>query len=84
MNNYKKINIKSDISEMFLSDLELESHAIKDLKLAIKICNEEDDTGSKDLLEKILISEEEHFGFLETQLNLIKSVGIENYLTTQI
>ena len=36
------------------------------------------------LLEKILISEEEHLDFLETQLDLIKSLGLEIYLSTQV
>ena len=84
MNNYKKIQVGKTVVEMFNNDLEIEIRAILELKTAIKICSDEGDIGSKDLLEKILISEEEHFDFLNTQLGLIKSLGIENYLTTQV
>lgn len=84
MNNYKKIQVGKTVVEMFNNDLAIEISAIADLKIAIKSCIDEGDTGSKDLLEKILISEEVHLDFLRTQLGLINSLGLENYLTTQV
>lgn len=84
MTEYSKLNIASDVQKMFKNDLALEIDAISDLKDAIKYAIDINDVGTKDLLEKILISEEEHLDFIETQLDLIKKIGLENYLTQQI
>jgi bacterioferritin len=84
MTDYKNLNIGSEVEEMLKNDRDLEVEAIADLKAAIKACEEASDTGSKNILEEILISEEGHFDFLETQLDLIKSLGLQNYLTTQV
>ena len=84
MDSYRKLAIGKDVKAMINNDLQLEVKAIGDLRNAIKAAIDAKDTGSKDLLEKILISEEKHMDFLQTQLDLIKTVGIENYLTTQI
>jgi bacterioferritin len=84
MTDYKKINIADSVEEMLKSDLQLEIEAITDLKDAISAACENRDTGSKDILEKILISEEGHLNFLELQLELIKKIGLQNYLTTQL
>lgn len=84
MNDYKKMNIGETVEQMLKSDFQLEVEAIADLKEAIDAAFENRDTGTKDLLEKILISEETHYSFLETQLELIQKVGLQNYLVTQI
>ena len=42
------------------------------------------DHATRDLLEKILVSEEEHADWIETQLHIIKDIGMENYLAQQI
>lgn len=84
MNDYKNMVIGETVEEMLKSDLQLEINAIADLNNSIAIAIADGDIGTKDLLEKILISEEVHFEFLETQLSLIKQVGLQNYLTTQI
>lgn len=84
MTDYKSLKIGSEVEEMLKNDRDLEVEAIADLKAAIKACEEASDTGSKNILETILVSEEAHFDFLETQLDLIKSLGLQNYLTTQV
>ncbi len=84
MTEYGNLRIGQDVKEIFANDLTLEIDAIKDLKNAIKYFQDSSDIGTKDILEKILISEEEHFDFLETQIDLISRIGFENYLTTQI
>ena len=84
MDNYKKLSVASEAEAMIKNDLNLEIDAIKDLSNAISVAEKAKDTGTKDLLEKILISEEDHQDFLETQLGLIKSLGIQNYLSTQV
>jgi bacterioferritin len=58
--------------------------AIPDLREAIVYCENVGDFVSRDLFQHILDSEEEHVDWLETQLNLIKNVGLENYLQSQI
>lgn len=70
--------------EVLTNDLKLEHEAIPDLKDAIKHCESVKDFVSRDLLQKILESEEEHVDHLETQLALVDKVGKENYLQSQI
>lgn len=84
MSDYKKLDISNEVKKMIKSDLDLEIEAISDLKKAIAVAIDDKDTGTKDILEKILISEESHLDFLETQLDLIAKLGLENYLTTQV
>lgn len=84
MDNYNKLAIANDAENMLKNDLKLEIEAIRDLTKAIEISKEAQDTGTKDMLEKILISEESHLDFIETQLNLINNLGIKIYLSTQI
>ena len=66
--------------EMLECDLKLELQAIPDLRDAIEYCESQRDYVTRELLEDILESEEEHVDWLETQLALIEQVGIENYL----
>ncbi|MCU0654187.1 MAG: bacterioferritin [Polyangiaceae bacterium] len=79
-----KVNIGETPIEQFKNDLALEYDALKRLNDGIKLCREHHDNGTADLLEKILVSEEEHTDWLETQLELVKQIGEANYLTQQI
>ncbi|MBB1521160.1 bacterioferritin [Aquipseudomonas guryensis] len=79
-----KLMIGENTKEMLGSDLKLEQQAIPDLKAAIAYCESVGDYGTRDLLEDILESEEEHIDWLETQLGLIDKVGLENYLQSQM
>jgi bacterioferritin len=79
-----KLMIGENTKEMLASDLKLEQHAVPDLKTAIAYCESVGDYGSRELLEEILESEEEHIDWLETQLGLIEKVGLENYLQSQM
>ena len=71
--------IGENTQEMLECDLKMELIAHPDLKAAISHCEEIKDYVSRELFEEILESEEEHIDWLETQLELIKKVGIENY-----
>ena len=78
-----KIRIGEDVPEILQCDLELELDAIPDLRAAIAYCEAHKDYVSRDLFDSILQSEEEHVDFLETQLDLIEKVGLQNYLQSQ-
>lgn len=84
MTDYKPLKIATTVESMLQSDLQLEIEAIADLKKAIAAAANATDSTTKTLLETILASEENHFSFLETQLDLIKKLGLQNYLTMQI
>ena len=79
-----KIMIGEDVAECIACDLKLEMIAHPDLKVAITYCEEAKDYVSRDLLKEILESEEEHIDWLETQLQLIERVGIQNYQQSQM
>ncbi|PAU52483.1 bacterioferritin [Pseudomonas sp. PIC25] len=79
-----KLLIGENTKEMLECDLKLEQQALPDLKAAIAYCESVGDYGSRELLEDILESEEEHIDWLETQLDLITKVGMENYLQSQM
>jgi bacterioferritin len=79
-----KLMIGENTKEMLSCDLKLEQSAIPDLKAAIAYCESVGDYGTRELLEDILESEEEHIDWLETQLGLIDKVGLENYLQSQM
>ena len=79
-----KLLIGENTEEMLKCDLKLEQKAIPDLRDGIAYCESVRDFGSRELLEKILDSEEEHVDWLETQLSLIDKVGLQNYLQTQM
>ena len=75
-----KLRIGEDVPEMLQCDLDLELDAIPDLQAAISYCEAHKDFVSRDLFDQILKSEEEHVDWLETQLDLIDKLGIQNYL----
>ena len=79
-----KLYIGENTQEMLECDLRLEMEALPDLKEAITHCENVKDYVSRELFEDILESEEEHVDWLETQLELIKKVGLENYQQSQM
>ena len=79
-----KLLIGENTAEMLKCDLQLEMIAIPDLREAIAYCESVKDYVSRELLEDILESEEEHVDWIETQLGLIEKVGLQNYLQSAI
>jgi bacterioferritin len=79
-----KLMIGEDVKETLECDLKLENIAHPDLKAAIAHCEKVGDYVSRELLEDILESEEEHIDYLETQLELIERVGLQNYQQSQM
>jgi len=75
-----KLLIGENVEEMLKTDLMLESGTVLPaLNDAIEHCESVQDYVSRQLLGKILHAKEEHLDWLETQQELIKSVGLENY-----
>ncbi len=75
-----KLAIGEDVEEGLRGDLAAEHKARGDLVAAIGVCEGVSDYVSRDLLRDILEDTEEHIDYLETQLELIGKVGIQNYL----
>ena len=80
LQNLGKLMIGQTPREALECDLKLEYLAVPDLKAGIVDCERLGDYVSRELLEDILESEEEHIDWLETQLALIARVGEQNYL----
>ena len=74
-----KLYIGENTKEILECDLNLEMEAAPDLKEAISYCESIKDFVSRDLFDKILEEEEEHIDWIETQLDLINRIGLENY-----
>lgn len=64
--------------------LDLEREAIDRLNRGVALCVERSDTGSRELLAEILVGEEEHADWLESQLHALGEVGVANYLAQQL
>lgn len=79
-----KLRIGEHPHEMLQCDLDLEMEALPLLHDAISWCEECRDFVSREVFESILESEEEHVDWLETQLELVDKVGIENYLQAKM
>ena len=79
-----RLRIGENPLEMLQSDLQLEQQALPPLREAIVYCESVSDFVTRDLLQTILGSEEEHVDWLETQLGLIESTGLQNYLQSQM
>jgi bacterioferritin len=84
VSDLKKMNIGADVAKQFKNDLDAEIGAVKAYNEDINFSSEAGDNGTKDLLEPILKDEESHTDWIETQFDLIKQVGIQNYLVEQI
>ena len=74
-----KLLVGENLKEILECDLRLEMKAMPDLKAAIAYCEQVGDYVSRELFEDILESEEEHVDWLETQLELIDKMGLNNY-----
>ncbi len=84
MQRLGKVNIGETVKEQFELDLALEHEALARLGKYVAMCEAENDIGSRELFQSILVSEEEHTDWLEAQLELIAKVGEQNYLAAQI
>jgi len=79
-----KLLIGENVPEMMQNDLILEREAHTLLLDGIAYCEGKRDYVTRELFEKILEDEEEHIDWLETQIELIDKVGLQNYLQSQM
>jgi bacterioferritin len=83
VNKLSQINIGADVEKLHRNDWTAESDAIKSYNASIKVATDLGDNGTRDLLTSILKDEEDHIDEIEAQLDQIKQMGIQNYLTEQ-
>ncbi len=79
-----KVNVGESVKEQFEVDVQLEYAALERLNNGINLCVEKNDHGSRALLERILIDEEQHTDWLETQLEQVKLLGEPAYIAEQL
>jgi bacterioferritin len=84
MQRLGKVKVGEKVVEQLTLDLALEKDAVALLNRTIALAVEVSDNGTRELLDRILKSEEHHVDWLETQLELVRQIGEENYLTEQI
>ena len=78
-----RLRIGETVPEILKADLAMEMDAIPDLREGIAHCEAVRDYATREIFDNILVSEEEHVDFLETQLGLITKIGEQNYLQSQ-
>ncbi|MCI0470498.1 MAG: bacterioferritin [Candidatus Aminicenantes bacterium] len=84
VSSLKSIHIGENVEKQYQNDWNAEIDAIKAYNAAIKMTAELGDNGTRDFLQSILNDEEAHLDWLETQLEQIKQIGIQNYLVEQM
>ncbi len=81
---YGVIKAGTNVEEQFKVDLALETSGVKAYNELVQLCIQLGDHGTRDLVDPILTESEEHVDWLETQLSVIKSIGIQLYLADQL
>ena len=79
-----KVRVGETVPEQLRADRDTEVEAVARLNKGIALCVDVGDNGSRELLERILTSEEEHLDWLETQLGLVATLGEVDYLAQQL
>ena len=84
LQNLGKLYIGENVREMLECDLKLELQGLPILRETIAYCESVSDYVSRELVEEILVGEEEHVDWLETQLELFAKLGEQNYLQSMV
>ncbi len=81
---YDVIRVGSDVKEQLENDLKLELNAVNTYNEGVKLAAEVGDAGSKEIMERIVVESEESVDWLESQLHLIETMGLQLYLAGQV
>lgn len=79
-----KVRVGHNVPEQLEFDRQLEADAVMRYRRGVKLAHEHGDAGTRDLIESILVAEEEHLDWIETQQRIISDIGVERYLQSQI
>ena len=80
----KPAEMAADVQALLQRNLALEQGGISDIREGVLACDRANDPVSRELFVKILSDEEEHENDLIAQLDLIKQIGLENYIAAQL
>ncbi len=83
LQSLNRLRIGENVPEILAADLELEYEALNLLREAIPYSESIRDFGTRELLVEILEAEEEHVDFIETQQQMIRDQGLQNYIQLQ-
>ncbi|MCQ3806656.1 MAG: bacterioferritin [Acidimicrobiaceae bacterium] len=78
------VMVGETVSEQIEFSRALEADAVTRYRRGVALTLEHGDAGSRELLEELLVGEEEHLDWLETQQRVIADIGIERYLQSQL
>ena len=84
LQRYNPVQVGEDIPEQFALELETEKAAIDRYNKAVALAVAKGDNGTRELLAARLVDEESHADWIEVQLHVIDTIGIENYLAQQL
>ncbi|HXE95091.1 MAG TPA: bacterioferritin [Dongiaceae bacterium] len=84
VSDLNKIHIGTEVPKMHTNDHAAEVAAIRGYNESIRVAVEVGDNGSRELLESILKDEEKHIDLIESQIDQISQMGVQNYLVEQI
>ena len=84
MQRLNQVRVGENVLEHLRLDLELENEAVEALREAITHCRNVEDYTTRRLFEEMIADEEEHVDWIENQLETIRQIGLELYLSQQI
>lgn len=84
MQRLQPVKVGERVDEQHRLDLELELAAVQRLNQGIALARDRGDNGTRELLERILVEEEEAIDWLEAQLGILETIGLERYLAEQM
>lgn len=84
MQRLNPVRVGETVPEQLASDMAVEQAAVERYNRGIAVCVEKGDNGTRHLFEEHLHGEEQHLDWIEAQLSLIETVGLERYLAEQI
>jgi bacterioferritin len=84
MQRLNPVRVGETVPEQLASDHALEISAVERYNRGIALCVEKGDNGTRALFEEHLVGEEQHLDWIEAQLGLIETLGLERYLAEQI